>query len=417
MASQSRIKKVDISEIVGKGYGAFWRCKKRYRVVKGGRGSKKSTTSALWYIFNMMKPEYKEANTLVIRKSFNTHRDSTYAQLKWAIRILQVQHLWECKLQPMELIYKPTGQKILFRGLDDPMSITSITVEVGVLCWCWFEEAYQIQNEDDFDKIDGSFRGIVPEGLFKQLTITFNPWNEMHFLKRKFFDVIDDDIFAITTNYLCNEYLDKSDIKRFDKMKLKNPKKYAVEGLGEWGTSEGLVFNNWTIAENLKDVVKLFDWHRVGVDWGWNDPTTAVCVAIDKNENILYIYDEYYQHEKTNNDLINEWQHMKKYKIIADSSEPARREDFIRAGYNMEKARKGQDSVRDGINKIRDFKVIIDANCYNTIKEFSSYANKFDEKTGKYLDEPIDDFNHVIDAVRYALEDWTYSETFTIYDI
>jgi phage terminase large subunit len=180
----SMSKEISLQQTVGKGYINFWRWRGRYRVVKGGRGSKKSATAALWIIHNMMKLPL--ANTLVLRKSFNTHKDSTWAQLKWATNRLGVSHLWQFKKSPLEAIYKPTGQKILFRGLDDPMSITSITVDKGYLCWAWFEEAYQILNEDDFDKVDMSIRGELPEGYFKQITLTFNPWNEKHWLKRRF---------------------------------------------------------------------------------------------------------------------------------------------------------------------------------------------------------------------------------------
>ena len=127
----------------------------------------------------------------------------------------------------------PTGQKILFRGLDDPMSITSITVEKGYLCWCWFEEAFQIANEDDFNKVDMSIRGELPEGYFKQIIITFNPWSEKHWLKRRFFDPVDDpNILALTTTYKCNEWLGPDDIKLFDAMKISNPRRYNIEGEG-----------------------------------------------------------------------------------------------------------------------------------------------------------------------------------------
>ena len=114
---------INLAEQVGRGYGQFWRCKKRYRIVKGGRGSKKSCTEALWLIYMIMKMPL--ANAVVIRRYFNTHRDSTFAQLKWAINKLGVKTLWKPTMNPLELTYLPTGQKILFRGFDDPQSITS----------------------------------------------------------------------------------------------------------------------------------------------------------------------------------------------------------------------------------------------------------------------------------------------------
>ena len=190
--------------------------------------------------------KYPQANALVIRKTYRSLKDSSFTELKWAIHRLGVDDWWAIKESPLELTYKPTGQKIYFRGLDDPLKVTSITVDVGCLCWAWFEEAYEITKESDFDMIDESIRGEVPQGLFKQITLTLNPWNERHWIKRRFFDVENDpDILAMTTNYMCNEWLDESDLAVFERMKASNPRRYRVAGLGEWGIVDGLVFENW----------------------------------------------------------------------------------------------------------------------------------------------------------------------------
>lgn len=166
-------KRIYLPDIVGRGYKDFWNFKGRYRVVKGSRASKKSATAALWYIYNIMK--YKDANLLVIRKTFRTLKDSCYTQLKWAIHRLGVDAYFNCKESPLEITYKPTGQKIYFRGLDDPLKVTSITVDKGVLCWVWIEESYELTSESSFDTLNESIRGEVPKGLFKQCTLTFNP--------------------------------------------------------------------------------------------------------------------------------------------------------------------------------------------------------------------------------------------------
>lgn len=130
--------------------------------------------------------EYPQANLLCVRKTYRTLKDSCFTELKWAIHRLGVDAWWDIKESPLEMTYKPTGQKILFRGLDDPLKVTSITVEVGVLCWLWIEEAYEISSEAGFDTLDESIRGEVPPGLFKQITLTFNPWNEHHWIKHRF---------------------------------------------------------------------------------------------------------------------------------------------------------------------------------------------------------------------------------------
>ena len=177
---------ISLPDIVGKGYGTFWHFKGRIRAVKGSRRSKKSKTTALWFIYHMMK--HKDANTLVVRKTYRTLKDSCFTELKWAAKRLGVFHLWDFKESPLEATYIPTGQKIYFRGLDDPLKITSIAVEVGVLCWMWIEEAYEIMSEDDFDTLAESMMGDCPEDLWKQTTLTFNPWSDKTWIKHRFFD-------------------------------------------------------------------------------------------------------------------------------------------------------------------------------------------------------------------------------------
>ena len=194
---------VRISSVVGGGYDTFWNDRNRYRVLKGGKGSKKSATTALNFIYRIMK--YNGSNLLVVRAVMNTHRDSTFAQLKWAQEKLGVAHLWHNSVAPLEMTYKPTGQKILFRGFDDVLKLASTTVPKGHLCFVWLEEAYEISSEKDFETLDLSVpRGSLPEPLFKQTTITFNPWSAKHWLKSRFFDNASDNVSTYSTNYLCN---------------------------------------------------------------------------------------------------------------------------------------------------------------------------------------------------------------------
>jgi len=165
---QKETLKINLPKMIGKGYASFWNSKKRYRVLKGGRAAKKSVTAAFWFIYKVM--QHPQSNVLVVRKTFNTHKDSTFAILKWAAERMGVSHLWQFKESPLEIVYRPTGQKILFRGFDDPLKLTSITVSVGVLCWVWVEEAYEIDDEQEFRTLDESIRGDVPDELWKQIT-------------------------------------------------------------------------------------------------------------------------------------------------------------------------------------------------------------------------------------------------------
>ena len=399
--------RINLPNIVGKGYATYWNYKGRYRVVKGGRGSKKSTTTALWIIYNMMK--YPLANTLVIRRVFNTHKDSTYTQLKWASNVLKVSHLWKFSKSPLEATYIPTGQKILFRGLDDPMSITSITVEHGHLCWCWFEEAFQVMNEDDFNKVDMSIRGELPKGYFKQITLSFNPWSEKHWLKKRFFDAEDEDVLAITTNYACNEFLGEDDKKLFEKMKINNPRRYNIEGLGNWGIAEGLIYNNFEELDfDIEEIKKRKNIKSAfGLDFGYtNDPTAFICSLVDLDNMEIFIFDEHYQKAMSNKMIVDmiKYKGYAKERIIGDSSEPKSIDDIKKQGiYRIKGARKGKDSILNGIQYIQDFKIYVHPKCENTIIELSNYV--WDTKDGNAINKPIDDYNHLMDALRYSLED------------
>ena len=407
--------RVSLQSIVGKGYKEFWNFKGRYRVCKGSRASKKSKTAALNAIFRIIK--YPQANLLVIRKTFATLKDSCYTDLRWAIRRFGVESLFECKLSPLEITYKPTGQKILFRGLDDPLKITSITVSIGYLCWLWIEEAYEIDSEADFNMLDESIRGITPEGLFKQITLTFNPWNEHHWLKKRFFDAEDDNILAMTTNYMCNEWLDDVDRRLFEDMKKNNPRRYQVAGLGDWGITEGLIYENFEEKFFNIDEVRNGDTKAVfGLDFGYtNDPTALFCGIADMTNKTLYVFDELYEKALSNEDISDRIRSMgySKEKIKADSAEPKSIDRLSTLGIRrIVGARKGKDSINNGIDFIQDFKIIIHPKCSNFIKEISNYRWDID-KNGRKLNKPVDDYNHLMDAMRYAMEDFIDGSTFS----
>ena len=397
--------RVYLPDVIGGGYKKFWNFKGRYRVVKGSRASKKSKTTALWYITNLMK--YPDANLLVVRKTYRTLKDSCFAELKWAIHRLKVDAWWDVKESPLELTYKPTGQKIYFRGLDDPLKVTSITVDIGCLCWMWIEEAYEITKQDDFDILDESIRGEVPDGLFKQITITFNPWNEKHWLKKRFFDVSpDEDILALTTNYTCNEFLDAADKKVFERMKRDNPRRYAVAGLGNWGIVDGLIYENWKEEKFDINIIRNLE-SAFGLDFGYtNDPTALFCGSIDLVNRKIYVYDELYKKGLSNKAIYTEVSTMgyAKEKITADSSEPKSIDELLSLGLKrIIGAVKGKDSINNGVQFIQDFEIIIHPSCVNYLTEISNYTWAKD-KFGNKLNIPIDDFNLLMDAMRYALE-------------
>jgi len=411
------MKKLLLPEIIGKGYGEFWKYKGRYRVLKGGRGSKKSCTVALWFIYNIMK--YPLSNAVVVRRYFNTHRDSTFAQLKWAINRLHCSSAWKQTVNPLELTYLPTGQKILFKGFDDPQSITSITVEKGHLCWVWIEEAFQITDEEEFNKLDLSIRGAVPQGYFKQVTLTFNPWSENIWIKKRFFDPYDrgerDNVYCLTTNYMCNEFLGDDDKLVFEDMKKKNKRRYEIEGLGNWGIAEGLVFSNWkeldfdiqAMRNRInRDGTPMYK-EVFGLDWGFsNDPTAFVACMVSEKTKEIFIWAEIYGYKMTNQMIADELTRhgFIKELIIADSSEPKSIEEVRQFGANrIRPAKKGQDSVRAGIQKLQDYQIYVHPRCPNVLIELNNYIWDKD-RDGRVLNQPIDAYNHTMDAFRYATE-------------
>lgn len=427
---------LDISQLVGNGYNQFWKFKGRYRVVKGSRASKKSKTTALYFIYSLVK--YPGANLLVVRKTFRTIKDSCFTELKWAINRLEMQHFWSVKESPLEMTYIPTGQKIFFRGLDDPLKITSITVDTGTLCWLWIEEAYEISSEADFDMLDESIRGAVPNGLFKQITLTFNPWNERHWIKRRFFDELsgfsesgapvyrtraspisnDGQILAITTNYLGNEFLDAEDIKVFDRMKRENPKRYQVAGLGNWGVTEGVVYENHEEREfDINEICALSGVRSsFGLDFGYvNDPSALFCGLFDIKNKTIYVFDEMYEYALNNSKIYEKIQDMgyAKEHIYADSAEPKSIDELRALGLaHIAPAQKGKDSVLHGIQYLQGFKFIIHPRCVSFITEINNYTWQKD-KFGALINRPSDDFNHLMDAMRYAASRFFKPQSFS----
>ena len=410
------MKKSHLPEIIGSGYGKFWNDTSRYRVLKGGKGSKKSATTALNYIYRLMK--YPESNLLVVRQVFNTHRDSTFAQLKWAQEKLGVAHLWQNNTSPVEMTYKPTGQKILFRGFDDVLKLASTTVSKGYLNFVWIEEAFELPKEEDFDKLDLSVpRGNIPPHLYKQTTLTFNPWSAEHWLKKRFFDIETENVSTYTTNYLVNEFLDDTDRAVFERMKQTNYRKYEVAGLGNWGIAEGLVYENWEVIDFEPDKLGAEDkteWqfkYLQGLDFGYvNDPTAFIAFAVNPITKELYIYDEHYEKKMLNSDIaaMIKAKGLAKERIRADCAEPKSIDDLRRLGVSrIMPSVKGKDSVINGITKIQEYKIYVKPNCVNTVKELGTYCWKTD-KNENGINVPEDMDNHLMDALRYGFYDMKF---------
>lgn len=403
--------KVSIAKLIGQGYNEFWHDRHFYRVVKGSRGSKKSMTTALNYIYRIMR--YPWSNLLVIRRFSNTNHDSTYTVLKKAIHLMQVDSLFKCNEGKPEITYLPTGQRIIFRGLDDPLKITSVDVDTGILCWAWFEECYEIENEGKFDTVVESIRGTYddPE-FFKQVTLTFNPWSERHWLKRAFFDADTrhKDTFARTTTFRVNEWLDDQDRQRYLDLYRINPRRARIVCDGDWGVAEGLVFDNFDVVDfDIDAKIREVGTVVTGLDFGFkHDPTTLPSSVYDAGRKELWIFDELYKTGLVAEEIIDEIKKrdLTKATITADSASPMAIEEIRRGGVRrIRPMYKARDAIPVGLSFMQDLRIHIHPRCVNTIEEFNTYVYAQD-KEGNWLNQPVDQNNHVIDAIRYSLMDY-----------
>lgn len=409
-----------VKDIIGGGYDEFWNFKGRYRLVKGGRGSKKSTTTALWYIYNMMYYYYKynvKPNVLVIRAFKVDHLDTTFAQLQWAINTLGVENLWTSCRNPLTITFKPSGQKILFRGMDKAERIKSITSAVGHLCWIWWEEAFEIPYYEDVETINLSIRGELPEPLFYQNTFTFNPNVETHWLKKRFYDKVDKNtcrsedgaILAITRNFDCNEFLDDNFLAEMARLKRDDPDRYRIVAMGEWGMNGGLIYTKWRVDDF--DYTHNFGpgWeYRYGIDFGFMEsPTAIVCIAVNKEKRLLYVLNTAYIYGKVAPEIADECRKMgiASKHIIGDSSHLMAIEEMVRNGVrHIEPCVKGPGSIVVGIERVKEYEIVIERHNEQFIKEISNYRWKKSEKEDCYSDEPEkNQEDHGLDAMRYAL--------------
>ena len=376
----------------------------RYWIYKGGRASCKSSSISIYIPVHIMKNPL--SNVVIIRANENTLRDSVYEQVKWGIAQLGATDDFRFLKSPLEIIYKPTGQRIIFKGANNPQSITSITVSHGVIDTVWFEEMFQINSEKTFNMIDLSFRGQMPKGYKIRIIGSFNPWLNTSWLKARFFDKQDDNVFATTTTYKCNKWLSKDDIRLFEDMKRDNPQRYSVEGNGDWGVLSGLVYSNWHIEEFDHKVVSGV--YSYGGDFGYvNSYTALVMIKVDTVNKRLYICDEImYAREVVNSDIADAIKNhnMTNEVWIFDSAEQKSIAELKRLGIrNAKPCSKGKDSVMFGINTLQEYNIIVHPNCQNVITELQSYMWKQDAN-GNELNEPIKEFDHMMDAIRYAIQ-------------
>lgn len=384
--------------------------RKRYRILKGSAGSGKSVNVAQDYILKLSDTRYKGANLLCVRKIDATNRNSTFAELFGAINRIfgtKAKIHWKINTSPLMLTNLITGNSVIFRGVQhdgDREKLKSITFPNGKLTWIWVEEGTELM-ESDLDILDDRLRGeLQNKNLYYQITITFNPVSATHWIKRKFFDYVDDDTFAHHSTYRSNRFIDEAYHKRMERRKKQDPDGYKIYGLGEWGELGGLILNNYEIKEFNTDPM-YFDSMNSAQDFGYNH-ANAILEGGWKDGDI-YICREIYVHEKDTTEIIElaEGKINKKNIMYCDSAEPDRIKMWKKAGYRAMPVKKEPNSVKAQIDYLKGVKIYIHPSCTETIKEIQQWKWKKDKQTGMYIDEPLDFMDDAMAALRYFVEE------------
>lgn len=375
-------------------------------VMYGGRGSGKSTFAAMQTLLLMANnPNW---HALVVRQYSNTLRNSVFSQLLWAIDELDLTDKFESTVSPLEITYKPTGQKVYFRGADDPNKIKSIKTQFGAIGILWFEELDQLQGEQSVRKIEQSaIRGTDSAYIFK----TFNPPPTVNNWANRYVKIPKENQYLHESNYLQvpQEWLGKVFLNEAEHLKEINPDAYNHEYMGVPTLTGGTVFPNVELREITDQEIQGFDRIYYGLDWGYAlDPLHWTKSHYDAARERLYIYDELRALKMSNQELATILKEQKGMKdqdlLIADSAEPKSIADMTAYGLLCRGAEKGPDSVRYRLRWMQNrAKIIIDPKrCPYAAQEWVDYQYET-TKSGEFVSQYPDKNNHSIDATCYAL--------------
>ena len=376
-------------------------------VLPGGRGSTKS--SGISCIIIELLKNHSDMHALVLRKVGNTIKDSVYAQIKWAISKMGLEEEFRFKTSPFEITYKPTGQKIYFRGADDPLKIKSIKPEFGYIGIVWFEELDQFAGPEEVRNIQQSaIRGGDKAYRFK----SFNPprsknnWANEYTAEAEFKDAAAK-VVRSTYKDVPAEWLGEQFINDAEHLKEVNPAAYENEYMGEANGNGGNVFEFIEERTITDEEISQMDRIYQGVDWGWYpDPYAFVRIYYDSARETIFFIDEMYENKKTNSWTSAEIKRRgyDDYVITCDSAEPKSVTDYRDDGLPARAAKKGPGSVEYSMKWLQGKKLVMDPNrTPKACKEFKKYEYDRD-KDGNIISGYPDRDNHLIDATRYATE-------------
>ena len=401
-----------ISDIINKNFHEFWKVinsdKYLFHVLKGGRASAKSTHIAIWLVLALMK---YPVTCLCIRKVGNTLAESVFEQLKEAIEILNVGHVWKIQKSPLQLIYTPRGNKFIFRGADDPAKIKSIKMSKFPIAFVWFEELAEFKTEEEVSVIVNSvLRAELPPGLSYKVIYSYNPPKRKQSWVNKKYDTqfIANNTYVHHSTYLDNPHISKAFIEEANEVKKKNEFKYRWEYLGEPIGSGVVPFSNLEFRTITDEEIASFDNIRQGNDFGYaTDPMAFVRMHYDSKRRILYFIDEIYGVKMSIRELASRIK-AKRYDdfpVICDSAEPRSIAELKEFGIQALKAKKGPGSIEFGENWLDDLEAIVidHKRTPNVAKEYENIDYQTD-RDGNVRPKLEDKDNHTIDATRYGLE-------------
>ena len=370
---------------------------RRYEVYYGGAGSGKSVFIAQKLIVKACNEKRK---VLVIRKVAATLKDSVFDLVCTYLKKWQLYERCTVNLSTYTITF-PNGSVFLFKGLDDREKIKSITDITDI--WC--EEATEL-NEEDFTQLDLRLRALVDN---LQMIVSFNPVSKVNWVYKKWFTedaIINDNTMILKTTYKDNKFLPDDYINALEEKAKTNPTYYRIYALGEFCSLDKLVFNNWKIADFDNAAIK--GELLCGLDFGYiNDISAFVASLLDETEKKIYIFKCWGDTNKTNDQLADIIKSLgfSKSVIVADCAEQKSIAEIKANGIQKIRAcKKGADSIMHGIQKLQQYELIVHPDCHGIITELQNYAWKKDKKTDEYINTPIDEFNHYIDALRYSLQ-------------
>lgn len=372
---------------------------KRYNVFYGGRGSGKTRFIMTKLLLKGLK---EKRMILLMRKTTANCKWSVWKELKEAVERFKLTPYFTFRETDYSATCNINGTMFKCTGLDDPEKIKGFS-EISD---CLLEEATEFTSED-VDLIDGTIRSIKYT-LPLQIYFCFNPVSKANYVFKRFgFDtgIVPPNTFIQKTTYLDNPFLSQDYIERMEHMKTINPTRWKIEALGDFVSLDKLIFQNYKVEEF--DNAKIEGQLLVGLDFGYvNDPTALVASVLDEDNKKIYIFKEWSDTNKTNDEIakIITALGFKKSVIVADCAEQKSIEEIRRLGVSrIVPCSKGKDSILHGIQKLQQYEIIIHPNCEGVITEFENYSWR-KNKDGEYINEPIDNFNHFCDSLRYSLQ-------------